>query len=623
MKKNKLPQNNNEINNYQKRGFIKNLPFGVKATFIKYWFYGAIHFFFFFSLSFTVLSNIDFIIICGCAGGVLFDIAVYNIFLLFADSREEASNWWFFKSKKLYSMFTNIAVMIGIFFAYYYIVTPIRHAIDTKIGRSTWLFAEPLSSAIILISLDTAICWTKNLIIKLFKHLFNKTDEDIKQKESFINILDVTPVSVTFELNNKSSYLSNKPYNILLDNEIIFKKVNTNVYTIFDLKPDTKYKLSINKINKEFITPKISKFYKCFEGNDIQSVIDNADQYSLIIINKGTYKVDTLKLKNNLTVYFRKGAVLKPINNKLKSIIHISDIKDTKIISEGVIDAESTTDIVSIYNSSNFSLIGAGLNNAKDLGVFVFHSFKINLLNLNISSKSNGIKLDRSSNINIIGTQFLNNKEALSINFNTSKDDDYVYSYKDFELRNLNINNCNESIIINSEHHSKVSNIDIKCSTFSHVNNGLIINSSNEKVESIIKDVYVSYINMEDVLTSFIINITNKRKTIRKNLPIEEINKIPYFDNIVFKNIKVKDYQLCASYVNGLEERYIGTVGISESSFDSKKDSKEGTINSKKYHKNGFIVSNVKTFALKHVELTEVIGRKIDANNVSEVIDEQ
>jgi len=617
------PQNNNEINNYQKRGFIKNLPFGVKATFIKYWFYGAIYFFCFMGLG-IFLKNETLIIVTGLIGGVLFDIALYNIYLLFADSREEASKWWVYKSKKIYSMLINIAVVMAVFFAFYFIVVPIKKAMP-KNSSFWWVFQEPITAAILLTTLDTGICWAKNLIIKLFKYIFRKSDEEVKEINNYINILDISSVSVTFELNNKSCYYSNKPYNILLDNEIIFKKVNNNVYTIFDLKPDTKYKLSINKISKEFITPKISKFYKCFEGNNLQNVIDEADQYSLIIVNKGTYKVDTLKLKNNITLYFRKGAIIEPINNKLKSIIKLDEIKDTKIISEGVINGDGLTNLVSIYNSSNICLIGAGLNNFKDCGLFTFHSYKINLLNLNIDNKTNSataIKLDRCANINIIGSTIKNNKDGISINFNTDKEDDYIYGYRDYELRNLNIENCGEGISINGEHHSVVSEVHIINSKFNNINNAICINSNSNNIESTIKDISISNIDISEVQTPFIVDINNINKTNKRNLSIEERNKIPYFDNIVFNNVNVKDYHLCAGYINGLNEKYLGAITFMNSSFASKKDAKEGNIYNKKYCKNGFIVNNVKTFALKNVGLTEVIGRKIDANNVSEVIDD-
>ena len=52
MKKNKkdLKDNKDEVRHYQKRNFIARLPFGVKATFIKYWFYGAVYFFCFMGL---------------------------------------------------------------------------------------------------------------------------------------------------------------------------------------------------------------------------------------------------------------------------------------------------------------------------------------------------------------------------------------------------------------------------------------------------------------------------------------------------------------------------------------------------------------------------------------------
>ena len=67
------------------------------------------------------------------------------------------------------------------------------------------------------------------------------------------NIIFKSSTSITFELVNNDVY-NTKEYDIYLNDELYASNINKNVYSLFNLKPDTTYSLSINGETKVFKT---------------------------------------------------------------------------------------------------------------------------------------------------------------------------------------------------------------------------------------------------------------------------------------------------------------------------------------------------------------------------------
>ncbi|MCQ2792128.1 MAG: glycosyl hydrolase family 28 protein [Bacilli bacterium] len=668
---NKNLNDNNNYKSYKKNGFFHRLPFGVKATFIKYWFYGALYFFCFMGLGLYINSDENIILVTGLIGGVLFDIALYNIYLLIADTREEASQWWFYKSKKFYSIFINIAILIPLFFLFYFIVVPIKsHTPESLV----WLFQEPLTAALLLTILDTGLVWLKNLFIVWLKKILKRDEIGVAKKENYIKILDITPVSISVELNNKGIYYADRPFNVLLDNEIILKKISANVLTIFDLKPDTQYKLAINRQSIVFTTPKIYKAYKVYEGNDIQKVIDIADQYSLIIVNKGTYKIKSLVLKNNITLYLRKGAILlaspdendyptiDAFNSKKdeiygnykgeamkmrQSIIHLNHLKNVKIVGEGTVDGQAQLSsswkkskfkiapphLIFINHSSNISIIGLNLKNSPQWAIHPFFSNSINLINLNITNEkdsviADGISPQCSNDINIVGGYFSNLNNCIAIKSGKKEmADDYHISSRDIAIRNCCMVNSKGAITFGSECSSGIHSISASYCNFVNTDSGVLIKTNRRSGnKTIIKDIMINDVVMDGVLTPIVMNMIytmDATKLNKKFIPLDE--NTPYFANFAFKNIKAKNYEYAAGYFYGLPEKFIFEIKIADSTFTPKEDCKEGMPimmdDASKCSKKGFIAKNVRSLSLKNVKLEKIVGNRIDIDNVSEVTD--
>jgi len=667
--------NNQDIKAYQKKGFIRNLPFGIKAEFIKYWFYGAVYFFCFMGLGLAIKDDTWLSAASGLIAGALFDIALYNIYLLIEDDKKLLNRWWFFKNRYFYSIFINVAFELIVFFLFHLMIVPIHAALGT---HAQWLFKEPLSAGLFLLAIDTLLIWIKNLLVKLFKMLFMKKNDE-NPKKTYLKVLNVSPVSVTIELNNSDIYYASKPFNVLLDGQLALKKVTTNVFTIYDLMPDRQYKVTVNHSTITINTTKVIKAYKVFSGTNLQNVIDNADMYSLIVVNEGTYKISFLDIKSNITIYLRKGATLLASSNEndypiipsiypntknevygnfegeprsmRKSIISMSHVKNVSIIGEGIINGNADKGpwwknprskiarphLMFINHSSNINIIGIKLMNSPQWTIHPFFSSNINFYNLYIenpedSPNTDGINPQCSNNINILGVHFSVGDDCVTIKSGKKELAEKFHTpCSKITIRNCLMENGHGGVVLGSENASGISSLNVSRCLFINTDRGLRIKTRRGRgKEAIIDNVIFENILMKGVLTPLTINMfyncdsdgNSDYVQSKKPLPVDD--NTPYLGKFIFKNITALDYQYAAGFFYGLPEKYIGEVKIVDSFFKAKDKCEKGSpIMMKDEYlcsKNGFIVKNVKTFELNNTKVENVIGKEVDVDEVSELI---
>ena len=109
-----------------------------------------------------------------------------------------------------------------------------------------------------------------------------------------MKIVFLSCCSVTIELENNDIYFSNEPYDIYLNNKKIFSSYNKNVFSIFDLTPNTKYDIKINNEIFSFVTESASNIIDVYpdkinDNEQIQNIFDSASENSLIVFHEGIY----------------------------------------------------------------------------------------------------------------------------------------------------------------------------------------------------------------------------------------------------------------------------------------------------------------------------------------------
>ncbi len=129
--------------------------------------------------------------------------------------------------------------------------------------------------------------------------------------------------SACFELENDEVYYAPESYQVLLDGAAQAQLRRENVFSLFDLQPDTEYKVSTT-LGDFFLTFRtlaqsaylpVTAFGAVGDGvtddtRAIQMAIDACPQNGRVTVPAGTYCVSPLLLKSDITLELRAGATL-------------------------------------------------------------------------------------------------------------------------------------------------------------------------------------------------------------------------------------------------------------------------------------------------------------------------
>lgn len=493
-----------------------------------------------------------------------------------------------------------------------------------------------------------------------------------------MKILLITPVSVTIELDNDTVYYSNKEYDIYLDNSLYLEGYDKNVFTIFNLFPGTYHEVKINDEKIAFTTKAVKEIYSTFEietdtdkdnTKELQDLIDNAIDDSLIIVSKGNYNFKSLKLKSNITLELKKGAILnastniddypnipdhEEINGKYLergswegtaqpmklSMINFFDCENTTLVGEGIIDghADKSTwwidvknlpyvrpHLIYINNSENINLVGLTVRNSPQ---WTIHPYFVNNLNIYstyienpyTSPNTDGIDPEFTTNCNIVGIHISVGDDCIAIK--SGKVDmgkKYKRGCSNVVIRNCLMEHGHGAIVLGSEIGGGVKDINISRCIFKETDRGLRIKTRRGRGKySIIDDIVFDNIIMDKVLTPFTANMfyfcdpDGKTEYVwsKEKLPIDD--RTPYLGKFTFKNIKATNSEYAAGYFYGLPEMPIEAINIIDSEIEMKEGASSGhpvmMTDAETCSQQGFIFRNVKNVYLKNVTLRNQKG---------------
>ena len=142
-----------------------------------------------------------------------------------------------------------------------------------------------------------------------------------------------TSRSVVVELTDSGKYYTKNQYDIYV-NDKKYMESNKVVTSIYDLKPDTDYKIEVKydgeeikaiqvHTDYEFVTLNVREFGAYGDGvhddtNAIQCAIMSCPPDSRVLVPAGEYKISSIFLKSNLTLELAKGAVLSAYTEREK-----------------------------------------------------------------------------------------------------------------------------------------------------------------------------------------------------------------------------------------------------------------------------------------------------------------
>lgn len=380
-----------------------------------------------------------------------------------------------------------------------------------------------------------------------------------------MKLLAITSRSITIEIENDSPYYTPKAYDLFLNN-VKMKSVTQNVFTIFDLVPDTEYQIKINeeishiKTLKESLCLNVKDFYAIGDGKTddtikIMAAISCVPKNGCVYIPKGTYLISSLFLKSDMTLYLEEGARLiakydrqsfpvlpgevgdffygtweGSLVDGFASIVNAIECKNVSIVGQGEIDCQAhlgdwyvdhrTKRIAwrgfGMYfkECENVSVIGVHIHNSPSWNVHPFFSKHLKFLNMKITNPptiptTDGLDPDCSEDCLIAGCYFNVGDDCIAIKSGTYElAKRYKRSSKGIVIRNNLMEQGHGGVVFGSESSGGISDVTVEKCIFRHTDRGFRIKTRRGRGRiAQINNVHFEHILMDSVKTPFVINM--------------------------------------------------------------------------------------------------------------------
>ncbi|MBQ2894679.1 MAG: hypothetical protein IJE92_04090 [Clostridia bacterium] len=156
-----------EIKKYSSGGLAK-IPSWIKALFLKFWFNGAMCFFFLWGLG-NVIGGWDIILVLALASGAVTDLLLNNIFRFIEKSPKEYNKWMMFPQKKLWTLFANLGYAIVLVLLVAYTYNGINIAINGPDSDKVAVAVEPFLYGLLYLVYDLIFIGCRNLMGKIIR----------------------------------------------------------------------------------------------------------------------------------------------------------------------------------------------------------------------------------------------------------------------------------------------------------------------------------------------------------------------------------------------------------------------------------------------------------------------
>ena len=209
-------------------------------------------------------------------------------------------------------------------------------------------------------------------------------------------LLYKSSTSACFELDNREAYYSPSVYTILLDGEKV-REGNTNVFSLFGLKPDTEYELTLVsaddqetlrfKTLEETCALNVRDFGAVGDGvkddtDAIRTALSFLPEGGRLYFPAGTYLTLPQALKSNITIEIGEGAVILGSPDREKYPIlpgEVRNMNDGEKMIFGAFEGNVCEMYQSLFTAAyaqNITIIGPGTVDGNGGGGDFWTNFK-------------------------------------------------------------------------------------------------------------------------------------------------------------------------------------------------------------------------------------------------------
>lgn len=353
-----------------------------------------------------------------------------------------------------------------------------------------------------------------------------------------INILYAGSVSACFELENDLPYYSEKEYSVLLDGKEVLRG-NTNVFSLFSLKPDTEYKLEVSGEDaltfttaKETCAVNVRDFGACGDGEHddttaIQTAINCLPAGGRLFFPEGKYSTAPLNLKSHIVIELSEGAVLlgntdperypvipgalvdietgEPVQlgtwegNSIpmhQALLFAEYAEDIRIVGRGVVDGNAQNSewwvnvkereigrprILFANRCKSITMHGVTVQNAAAWQLHPYFSEDVDFLDVSVNAPKNSPNTDAldpeaCDRVNIIGCKFSVGDDCIAIKSGKIEiGKKYKTPANHHTIRNCLMQFGHGAITLGSEMAGGVKNLTVNRCIFNHTDRGLRI----------------------------------------------------------------------------------------------------------------------------------------------------
>ena len=162
-----------EIRKYTKRSKFR-IPEWLKIVFVKFWFSGAICYFFLWGLG-LYIQGLDLMFALAVGLGVANDVLVNRLLRFLEPTDGEFDKWKMVTVRKFWSIFINVlysGFVLYCVFQTYYVVNALVLGVDPNVGASeaeSMLGVEPILFGLLYMGFDMLLIKIKHTFIKIFR----------------------------------------------------------------------------------------------------------------------------------------------------------------------------------------------------------------------------------------------------------------------------------------------------------------------------------------------------------------------------------------------------------------------------------------------------------------------
>lgn len=515
-------------------------------------------------------------------------------------------------------------------------------------------------------------------------------------------ILYVTSRCVTIKICDGGKYNTLNNYIININGQPLLRTDHV-VTTIYNLLPDTDYDIDICalpqspcqtslknndaysddtgnisysmsfKTEFEAETLNIYDFGAVGDGihddtSCIQAAIMSAGCDSRVLIPKGTFLINGIFVKSNLSLEIAKGAIIRLTAEPDKipvipGVIENYDEKSERILNcwegnplatyagaingigvdnctiygEGTVDGQASYDnwwtfdkekftigrpkLLFFNKCDNLNIIGLKLINSPSWTIHPLLCTNSSIYCTNISNpldspNTDGLDPECVNYMKIMGMHFSLGDDCVAIKSGKI----YIGRKYSIPSENITISNCfmecgHGAVTIGSEMSGGIKNVLVCDSVFKDTDRGLRIKSRRGRGKNAVIDMITfRNIDMYHVLTPFTANEfyfcdpDGKTDYVqnRDKMPVDD--RTPLIKHMIFENINARDCEICAAYFLGLPERPIELIEMRNVSVSFKENSCPGmpimACGIEPVSKQGIISCNVITLTQENVNIS-------------------